>query len=112
VTTYPHRISRRKIYDLVLIDTELDWLEIRMHELQHQVDYFVVLEATSTFTRNPKPVHVQSNFDRFQEFHPKIIYHALNLDHIKDWGAWEREAYCRTPLFDAVFPSLLGPRSG
>jgi beta-1,4-mannosyl-glycoprotein beta-1,4-N-acetylglucosaminyltransferase len=102
-------MSRRKIYDLVLVDTELDWLEIRMHELQHQVDYFVILEATSTFTRKPKPLHVKSNFDRFRDFHPKIIYHTLNLDHIKDSIAWERESYCRNSLFDAVFPFLRGP---
>lgn len=114
LTVYPHRISRRKIYDLVLVNTELDWLEIRMHELQHQVDYFVILEATSTFTQNPKPLHVKSNFDLFRDFYPKIIYHALNLDHIKDWGAgdqgvWERETYTRNSLLDAVFPSLFGP---
>jgi beta-1,4-mannosyl-glycoprotein beta-1,4-N-acetylglucosaminyltransferase len=109
LTTYPHRISRRKIYDLVLVDTELDWLEIRMHELQHQVDYFVILEATSTFTQHPKPLHFKSNFDRFQDFYPKIIYHALNLDHIKDGDAWEREIYSRNSLFDVAFPSLLGP---
>lgn len=111
LTTYPGRLSHRKIYDLVIVDTELDWLEIRLHELQHQVDYFVIVEATSTFTRNHKPLYVKNNLDRFQEFHPKIIYHALSLDvePVKDWGPWEREAYTRNSLFDAVFPSLVGP---
>lgn len=106
--TYPRRISRRKIYDLVLVDTELDWLEIRMHELQHQVDYFVIVESQSTFTLHPKPLNFKSNIDHFQNFYPKIIYHALNLDHI-DGDAWKREAYSRNALFDVVFPSLLGP---
>jgi len=28
-----------------MINTELDWLEIRLHELESQVDYFVILES-------------------------------------------------------------------
>src|SRR5947207_9021921 len=83
LTIYPDRKSRRKIYDLILVNSELDMLEIRMHELQHLVDYFVILESPTTFTRNPKPLNFKSNFHLFQDFYPKIIYHILNLDHIK-----------------------------
>src|SRR5271156_1012521 len=88
---YSNRTSRRKIYDLVLVDTELDWLEIRMHEYQHEIDYFVIIEATSTFTQNPKPLHFKANFARFQDFFPKIIYRAINYDHFSGNDPWERE---------------------
>lgn len=106
--TYPHRTSRRKIYDLVLVDTELDWLEIRMHEYQYDVDYFVIVEATTTFTRNPKPLTFKANLDRFQKFYDKIIYRAINYDHITGDNPWECEEYSRNALYDLVFPSLLG----
>ena len=42
---YATRDRRRKIYDMFLINTELDFLEIRLHELDAQVDYFVILES-------------------------------------------------------------------
>jgi len=108
---YPNRTSRRKIYDLVLIDAELDWLEIRMNEYKHEVDHFVIIEATKTFTQNPKPLNFRDNFARFQNFFPKIIYHVINYDHISGNDPWERERYSRNALFELVFPSLLGPNA-
>ncbi len=42
---YATRDRRRKVYDLFLINTELDFLEIRLHELDSEVDYFVILES-------------------------------------------------------------------
>jgi beta-1,4-mannosyl-glycoprotein beta-1,4-N-acetylglucosaminyltransferase len=38
----------RKIYDLVLLSTELDWLEIRLHTVADYVDYFVVQTFSKT----------------------------------------------------------------
>lgn len=37
---YPERNEHRKIYDLFLIGTELDWLEIRLGTLVHSPQYF------------------------------------------------------------------------
>lgn len=42
---YATRDQRRKVYDLFLINTELDFLEIRLNELDKEVDYFVILES-------------------------------------------------------------------
>ena len=58
---YSTRDQRRKIYDMFLINTELDWLEIRLHELDEAVDFFVILESSSTFQQTPKPLHLQEN---------------------------------------------------
>lgn len=49
---------RRKVYDLFLVTTELDFFEIRLNELDKEVDYFVVLESATTFQMNPKPLYV------------------------------------------------------
>lgn len=64
----------RRVYDLVLFSTELDWLEIRLHAHAPYVDYFVVVESPTTFTKLSKPLVLQQNWDRFADFHHKIIY--------------------------------------
>ncbi|KAH8599829.1 hypothetical protein B0O99DRAFT_681931 [Bisporella sp. PMI_857] len=52
---YPIRQVHRKIYDLMLINTELEWLEVRMGQMNDHVDYFVIVEAAKTFTDADKP---------------------------------------------------------
>lgn len=42
---YATRGRQRKVYDMFLINTELDMLELRLHELDSEVDYFVILES-------------------------------------------------------------------
>ncbi|KAI4121813.1 MAG: hypothetical protein LQ338_006161 [Usnochroma carphineum] len=103
---YPYRNNRRKIYDLFIINTELDWLEIRMGELQNEVDYFVILEAETTFTEAPKPLHIQENWARFAPFHPKMIHHVLNQTDVEFDGTWARESFSRNAMFDQVIPFL------
>lgn len=46
---YATRDRPRKVYDLFLINTELDFLEIRLNELDSEVDYFVILESGMLF---------------------------------------------------------------
>ena len=48
--------SRRKAYDLFIVNNELDMLKIRLNELYPYVDYFVILEAKTTFTGLLKPM--------------------------------------------------------
>ena len=93
---YATRDQRRKICDLFLIDTELDFLEVRLNELDKEVDYFVILEPSTTFQTHPKPLHFQDNKSRFNDFQHKIIHRVLD-----DSGArmipkddtWEHERY-------------------
>jgi beta-1,4-mannosyl-glycoprotein beta-1,4-N-acetylglucosaminyltransferase len=111
LTVFPERSHRRKVYDLFTISTELDWLEIRLNELSPHVDYFVIVESTETFTHKPKPLTFKENYHKFSQFHPQIIYRALDLSSMNESSTWEREAYTRNALLDQVFPSLLGPQS-
>jgi len=76
--SYNPRDSKRKIYDLFMVNTELEWLEIRLNELHEHVDYFVILEAAKTFTGNDKPLHVKENWKKFKKFHKKIILRVLD----------------------------------
>lgn len=99
--------KQRKIYDLVLMSTELDWLEIRLHTLSDYVDYFVIIESPTTFTGKPKPLHLQEHWELFKEFHHKIIYRIVE-DPIQSPRIWDHEDYFRNALFTAVFPGLEG----
>ena len=95
---YATRDQRRKVYDLFLIDTELDLLEIRLNELDKEVDYFVILESNTNLQRNPKPLHLQDNISQFENFQQKIIHRVLDDSEAKKIpkdNIWEHERYTR-----------------
>lgn len=104
---YPHREEHRKIYDLILINTELDWLEIRLGRMYDQVDYFVLVEANTTFTNSPKPLYVQKNWKRFARFHDKMIRHTLVNEGNDFTVTWDREIFSRNAAYNQVLPYLV-----
>ncbi|RTE84603.1 hypothetical protein BHE90_000888 [Fusarium euwallaceae] len=97
---YPHRRNHRKIYDLVLASSELDWLEIRINELHHHVDYFVIVESTHTFTGSDKPLHVKEGLGSFDKFRHQIIHHVLVDENLEFNTTWDREEFQRNAMFD------------
>ena len=109
---YPDRDKKRKVYDLVMINTELDWLEVRLGELASEVDYFVVLESSLDFKDRPKPLYVQENWKRFSKWHHQIIHHVLNTttDPSPKGDAWGREHFTRDAMLTQVFPTLDGEK--
>lgn len=66
------------VYDCFAFFNELDLLEIRLHELDAVVDKFVLIEATRTFTKQPKPLYFNENKDRFSKFIHKIDHIILD----------------------------------
>ena len=62
------------IYDCFAFFNELDLLEIRLNELNPVVDKFVLVEATKTFQKQPKPLYFEENKSRFKDFEDKIIH--------------------------------------
>lgn len=79
-----------------MINTELEWLEIRMGQMDADVDYFVVLESNKTFTDNDKPCHVRDNYSQFKKYHHKMILHTLEIPETdEEGGAWDRETLSR-----------------
>jgi beta-1,4-mannosyl-glycoprotein beta-1,4-N-acetylglucosaminyltransferase len=67
-----------KIYDTFIFFNELDLLEIRLNILNDYVDYFVLVEATKTFTGKDKPLYYLENKARFEKFNDKIIHIIVN----------------------------------
>ncbi len=66
-----------KRYDIVSLNNELDMLEIRLNILNDYVDYFVIVEATETFSGFAKPLYFDLNKDKFSEFSDKIIHYVV-----------------------------------
>lgn len=62
------------IYDCFTFFNELELLEIRLHELDSVVDKFVLVEATRTFQKKPKPLYFEENKQKFAPFLDKIIH--------------------------------------
>jgi beta-1,4-mannosyl-glycoprotein beta-1,4-N-acetylglucosaminyltransferase len=62
------------IYDCFIFNNELDLLDIRLHVLSSHVDYFVLVEATQTFSGQLKPLFYQVNQKRFTKFANQIIH--------------------------------------
>lgn len=65
--------TRPRVFDCFTFFNELDLLEIRLHELDEVVDYFVIAEAAQTFRGSPKELFFRGNKGRFTDFNHKII---------------------------------------
>ncbi|TKA66682.1 hypothetical protein B0A55_09971 [Friedmanniomyces simplex] len=108
---FPERGGReRKVYDLFMLATELDWLEIRLLTLSPYVDFFVIVEARTTFTGLPKPAVLQDNWEKFLPFHNKIIHRVIEDPGSAIIGSrtWDHEDFLRNALLHGVFPGLVG----
>lgn len=68
----------KKIIDTVSFNGEYDLLEIRLNILNDYVDEFVICEAPTTFTGNPKPLYFERDKERFKEFAHKIKYFVID----------------------------------
>jgi len=88
------------VYDCFTFFNELDLLELRLHELSHVVDHFVLVEATHTHSNQPKLLYFEENKDRFREFLPKIIHIVVddspqNPEDRWAWDSFQRDAIMR-----------------
>ena len=72
-----------KIFDVFLFFNELDLLEIRLNLFYEFVDYFVINEATHTFSGLEKPLYYFENKERFSKFENKIIHNIIEYPNIE-----------------------------
>ncbi len=85
---------RPRIFDCFTFFNELDLLELRLNELAGVVDFFVLSEATQTFTGKPKALVFAENKARFARFLPQII-HVVVDDFPQTDISWTREIWQR-----------------
>ncbi len=86
---YDEYRKKIKIYDVFTFFNELDLLEIRLNILNSYVDYFVIVEATETFSGKPKTLYFEENKERFKKWLPKIKHYV-----IKDTPKNENDKNC------------------
>lgn len=107
--------QQRRVYDLFLLSTELDWLDIRLNTLYQYVDYFVIVESDRTFTGLPKPLYLREHWPKFETFHRKIIYVVVE-DKVNSTITWDHEDAFRNALLYETLPQIAGteqePRYG
>ena len=84
-----------QIFDCVIFSTELDLLEVRLHELYGVVDRFIVVESVRTHTHRRKPLVLAQalarNDPRFAPYRDKIVHLAVTDALI---AACEKEDRC------------------
>ena len=106
------RDTPRKVYDLMMVNTELDWLEIRLNSTWDAVDFFVLVEARKTFTNRDKPLTLRDNLHKFAAYRDKIIYHEIEYPPgFRPRTAWDMEDLQRNAMLTQVFPRLRGPQA-
>jgi beta-1,4-mannosyl-glycoprotein beta-1,4-N-acetylglucosaminyltransferase len=110
-----HRQPSRKVYDLFMVNTELDWLEIRLNTTYEYMDYFIVVESPKTFTNRDKPLIVEEKLEKFTAHADKIIYHQLEIPEgflsNQSNPAWVWEGLQRNMMYDKVFARLQGKQA-
>ena len=85
-----------------MFNGELEILEIRLHELDPYVDYFVLVEWNRGHRNNNlKPFYFEMNKEKYVEFLPKII-HVKLTENFPDMGAWGRENWQRNQIMRAL----------
>ena len=99
-----------RVFDCVLYNGELEILLLRLHELKEAVDVFVIVEATRTFSGEPRPLHLRSHWATIRPFARKIRYVVI-ADDIAEGNARDREAFQRNAvqrgLLDAADNDLI-----
>ena len=92
-----------------MANSELDFLEIRLSTMYDYVDYFVIVESPRTFQGTDKPLTVRDNWDRFAEYHDKMVYHLLEFPPgFAPKLTWDYEDLQRDATFEQVLPRLEG----
>ena len=83
-----------KIIDCFTFYNEKKMLEFRLMELYDSVDYFIIVEATSTHAGHPKPLYFNNDKKRFKKYLDKII-HVVVDDMPNTKNPWDNENHQR-----------------
>ena len=91
-----------KVIDVFPFFNELDILEIRLNALDPYVDYFILSEATKTFSGLDKPLYYQENKERFAKFEDKIIHNIVEDNTDPNLHPYERDIFQKNSIKEIV----------
>jgi hypothetical protein len=69
------------IVEVIYLSTELDLLDLRLHELNEVVDKFIIVEYPTNFAGAPCKMYYNENKERFKQFEDKIIHVIDNTNY-------------------------------
>ena len=95
-----------KIIDAFPFFNELDLLEIRLNLLDPYVDYFILSEATKTFSGLNKPLYYKENKERFKKFNDKIIHNIVEDTTPVDLHPYERDVYQKDSIKNVILENI------
>ena len=84
-----------RIFDLFPYNGEAMVLLIKLNEMASWVDRFVIVEARTTFTGKPRPIHFPDQRPLFAAFADKIVHVVVDAFPDRLNSAWSREFYQR-----------------
>ncbi|WP_026506849.1 glycosyl transferase GT17 family protein [Butyrivibrio sp. MC2013] len=89
------------VYDCIPFFNELDILKLRLNVLDPYVDRFVIEEATTTFSGEPKKLVFEAHKDMFREFLHKITYIVVD-ENPRDITTFERDVFQKNHLIEGL----------
>lgn len=95
------------LVDAFIFFNELDILDLRLAELAPVVDRFILVEATSTFRGDPKPLFFANARQRYAPYLDKITVVSVDLPVNPD--PWVRERAQRNAIADELAKCSLDP---
>lgn len=90
-----------KIFDCFTYYNEEEILKLRLEELSDYVDYFIIVEASKTFTGKSKPFYFDNIMDDLSEYNHKIILYRIDFTD-ETQSAWDREYAQRNAISEAI----------
>ncbi|KAG0041209.1 hypothetical protein BGZ83_002165 [Gryganskiella cystojenkinii] len=95
----PRRTNRYRVFDVTLLNDELDLLEVRLGELYDLLDVMVVIESEFTISGRPKKLVFQENEPRFRRYREKLLHIVVPPMTAevegRYYGQWKYESYLR-----------------
>lgn len=88
-----------KIIDAFIFYNEINQLQIRLNELYEVVDFFVIVEASVSFSGRDKEYVFLENIDLFKKYLNKIIHIAVDdMPEILQGDRWQLESHQRNAI--------------
>ncbi|AMJ95888.1 hypothetical protein AVL56_17285 [Alteromonas stellipolaris] len=89
------------IYDCFIYNNESELLEIRLEELENQVDKFVIVESNITFSGAKKNITLDTSSALYEKHRDKII-HILVDNMPQNPNPWIKETYQRNAMLKGL----------
>ena len=93
------RQQMARLFDALFVSNQMDMLEVRMQELYHVVEGFIVIESMRSPDGHLKPTFFQRNAHRFTAYQDKI--HHMVVDSMRGSGPADQRLWLQAQLLAA-----------